>query len=157
MTSTDIKVPSMSLLSRGNHALFGLVRQVNHHAVLLIPSPVQEIQSTNSCRFCLYTLTCAICILSSTFLPHRPHLRGPENERETSFKDELISRATELVKAHGNASPWCVRTMVVAGSVYFLMKRRKNWLSRRAQTYCPKLITCCLTISGLAAVDMNNL
>jgi hypothetical protein len=44
----------------------------------------------------------------------------------------LISRATESVKAHGNASLWRFKTTVVAGSVYFLMKERKKRLSMEA-------------------------
>jgi hypothetical protein len=78
------------------------------------------------------------CILSSTFLPHRPHLRGPENERETSFKDELISRATELVKAHGNTSPWCMANDGRGWLCLLFDEEEEKLLARCAQRYCRK-------------------
>jgi hypothetical protein len=96
----------------------------------------------------LYMSTCASCILSSTFLPHRPHLRGPENERETSFKDELISRATELVKAHGNTSLWCIANDGRGWLCLLFDEEEEKLLSRCAQIFVENLVTCQLGCYG---------
>ncbi|KAL2797795.1 hypothetical protein BJX66DRAFT_82811 [Aspergillus keveii] len=66
-----------------------------------------------------------VCIPSSTFPPHRPHQRGP-NEEETSYRGvfALQSRSTRRSKAtHRREEGW---TMVVAGSVDFLMRKEKK-------------------------------
>src|SRR3954447_21325028 len=87
-TITDIEVqPCISLQKIG--ALLDLDDKLIIISGCSFFLPFWETKSTPFVFPLAYTSTCTICILSSTFLPHRPHLRGPENERETSFKDVL--------------------------------------------------------------------
>ena len=53
---------------------------------------------------------------------------------------KLISRATELVKAHGNTALWCMQTLVVAGSVYFLMKKRKIVVAKHRKLWSAEIV-----------------
>lgn len=59
--------------------------------------------------------------------PSSPSLkRTRETKEKLPTRQILLSRATEPVKAHGNTSLWRIKTMVVAGSVNFLMKKGKE-------------------------------
>jgi hypothetical protein len=50
----------------------------------------------------------------------------------------LISRATELVRAHGNASPWCIANDGRGWlCLLFDEEEGKKWLARRAQKILP--------------------
>ena len=93
--------------------------------------------------------------------PSSPSLkRTRETKEKLPTRQILLSRATEPVKAHGNTSLWRIKTMVVAGSVNFLMKKGKerdcNWKASILCRFDAKLFGWPVTCRSSEAPDQDD-